>query len=708
MKSISNNIRQNGYSKLAKLSNNMQTHTKSSAFSSSFLGFFDSIKGQTDSGKHEKAPNLIGQIQPSEKPNKNLPSEGNVLNLDIPLGEIQGKDSPKNIVKNPVVVNQISKEVAPEPNLIKDLINQIQVISDKNIPTAVPSLHKISQLQVQSASVEPTNDEAEIPKELKNSGTKLEFKHYTKLDVRAESKLPLTDKIVKEPNAPESKEVVVPSKEGVVPSKELNNLEKKSVLASNVQKDNNLNEKVVLTSENGKSELISKNEFPNQILPDEIPALNKNIKDNTYISFELVKETTKLKTETTGTFRPIRLLNDLLKDQVVSIKLLTDAESHQVNQQTNNVQSKDTIGNSVDYQQFNKIIASNLNYNIFNKPAIKKQYQDAIIKQSPVNVSKVISDNQNTNEQKPVPATVDRKNLKQDITVQTNSQLSVKPTNINQKDIKPIIYKTETFSLADYLHQQNMFQASDSKVGTSKYSQQVKFDIPVKFDVESIAKLSNTPSKQEPDNNAPKQTDTTQPKVDVKAPQIDNVVYNNNTADKKVAVKIAPAIVQSNILNTKELQSLSPGGVPSYVLKQISETSGNSFSTAQLTLKPESLGMLLVEITVKDNIANVSFSTKTQEAMKAIESQIPILKDKLAQHGLQSDKIEVKVKDTESYGSSQKNTGESTNENYQDSKTRKDFVKSFAYLKNNDFISKNIRSDFSSYNQLIYNKFSVV
>ncbi len=136
---------------------------------------------------------------------------------------------------------------------------------------------------------------------------------------------------------------------------------------------------------------------------------------------------------------------------------------------------------------------------------------------------------------------------------------------------------------------------------------------------------------------------------------------------------------------TKTTQSLESYRIrleefPSATLKLVKNTQDNSISSAKLTLKPESLGTLTVNITMAENVAKLSITADSKEALKSVESQISVLKEKLSQEGIQTDKIELSYKDEGNYLDNflQDNAGGQAQKEFDDA--RKEFISSFGYL----------------------------
>ncbi|AZN40856.1 flagellar hook-length control protein FliK [Paenibacillus albus] len=81
--------------------------------------------------------------------------------------------------------------------------------------------------------------------------------------------------------------------------------------------------------------------------------------------------------------------------------------------------------------------------------------------------------------------------------------------------------------------------------------------------------------------------------------------------------------------------------VQGLVVKQFQVSSGNGLSQAQLTLYPEHLGQVNVNISVHGGVVTAQFLTDTVTAKDMLENQLAQLRSTLQSQGLQVDKLEV-------------------------------------------------------------------
>jgi len=103
---------------------------------------------------------------------------------------------------------------------------------------------------------------------------------------------------------------------------------------------------------------------------------------------------------------------------------------------------------------------------------------------------------------------------------------------------------------------------------------------------------------------------------------------------------------------------------------------GNTTQVARITLKPPELGTVFVEISLKNNVANLSLQADSKEVVKSIQAQLEMLKDKLSQQGIKTESITVNLKPNE-YELADKGYNYQNKNNKDDIEAREAFVRSF-------------------------------
>lgn len=86
-------------------------------------------------------------------------------------------------------------------------------------------------------------------------------------------------------------------------------------------------------------------------------------------------------------------------------------------------------------------------------------------------------------------------------------------------------------------------------------------------------------------------------------------------------------------------------------------------TSMEMRLNPDNLGRVSVNIVSKNGVMTAEINTENEAAREAIESQLQILKENIAQRGITVEEIEVKLSDFHFADSSNAQSGEGGNEN---------------------------------------------
>lgn len=141
---------------------------------------------------------------------------------------------------------------------------------------------------------------------------------------------------------------------------------------------------------------------------------------------------------------------------------------------------------------------------------------------------------------------------------------------------------------------------------------------------------------------------------------------------ESITTKETPPLTLNQKFNLSEISNVTNN--------LVSKLSENGNYTAILHLKPESLGSVMIEITLKNNMLNLSFKADSAEAARAIESQLANLSDKLSSNGIHTQSVEVSFgndKDlTRNYSEQHQRTAK------EDRETKEELLKSYRMLQN--------------------------
>lgn len=101
----------------------------------------------------------------------------------------------------------------------------------------------------------------------------------------------------------------------------------------------------------------------------------------------------------------------------------------------------------------------------------------------------------------------------------------------------------------------------------------------------------------------------------------------------------------------RSFSNVNPNEINAPILKTINDMHGDGSTVANLILNPVNLGMIRVEIAIKDNVAKIKINAESADVAKTIEAQLPALKDKLAESGIKTDNLDLNYNKKESESS---------------------------------------------------------
>jgi flagellar hook-length control protein FliK len=146
---------------------------------------------------------------------------------------------------------------------------------------------------------------------------------------------------------------------------------------------------------------------------------------------------------------------------------------------------------------------------------------------------------------------------------------------------------------------------------------------------------------------------------------------NSPTSDSKLVNEAKPLTFNQKF-NLSEITNITNN--------LVAKLPDNGNYSAILHLKPESLGSVMIEMTLKNNMLNLTFKADSPEAARAIESQLANLSEKLSSNGIHTQSVEVSYgneKDmTRDYGDQHQKTAKEERE------TKEELLKSYRMLQN--------------------------
>ncbi len=104
-----------------------------------------------------------------------------------------------------------------------------------------------------------------------------------------------------------------------------------------------------------------------------------------------------------------------------------------------------------------------------------------------------------------------------------------------------------------------------------------------------------------------------------------------------------------------------------------------------MTLNPENLGSVMVELTVNKGVASIKIQTERAETRRILEQHAVALKDKLVQSGMSVDNLEINVRDGDLRQDARGElAGDRRRNEREEQSARQEFVDSFRYLREDE------------------------
>ncbi len=136
----------------------------------------------------------------------------------------------------------------------------------------------------------------------------------------------------------------------------------------------------------------------------------------------------------------------------------------------------------------------------------------------------------------------------------------------------------------------------------------------------------------------------------------------------------------ASLRNIRDYGNAKLSQITNKTIQMVKNTSNNSVQKARLYLTPKSLGTVIVEIQMHNDIASLKIKADTKEVLKSIESQLPGLKEKLGQQGIKTDSVDIGLRNSEQELLGQNSFAGGSREDYSESEARKEFINSFGAL----------------------------
>ncbi len=127
---------------------------------------------------------------------------------------------------------------------------------------------------------------------------------------------------------------------------------------------------------------------------------------------------------------------------------------------------------------------------------------------------------------------------------------------------------------------------------------------------------------------------------------------------------------------------------------------GENQATAKLILEPQWLGTVIVDVLMKNDVAEIKIKARSKEAVEAIEKQINVLKEKLSENGITTGKIDISNENQEETDLA------NNNEQQKNKKDEREFLNSFIRTENyNEIIQDEANDSFRLWMQKLIEKY---
>ncbi len=212
-------------------------------------------------------------------------------------------------------------------------------------------------------------------------------------------------------------------------------------------------------------------------------------------------------------------------------------------------------------------------------------------------------------------------------------------------------------------------RASDLSRATSPKSHKLNADISseelaVDIDAEELPRVV---AKSEPHGENSAKQDFNSQKFMTNTFPMNNIFAQNQMAKSDfVQSQINEQANEKQVFSNVRLADI--GNISGGFIKQLPQS--GEFS-ARLMLEPSWLGSIVVEVKMKESVAEVSIKVASKDTMGAVENQISVLKEKLSQLGIEADKIDVSLDSSASDEFANLQSGSNND------KEKRDFINTF-------------------------------
>jgi flagellar hook-length control protein FliK len=158
-------------------------------------------------------------------------------------------------------------------------------------------------------------------------------------------------------------------------------------------------------------------------------------------------------------------------------------------------------------------------------------------------------------------------------------------------------------------------------------------------------------------SNAQTQTSAEQPQISEASPEAteanllnanENAAQEVQTAIQTVNLEAAAAKIESTVQQNAPQSPVNTTDVIQQIMNQVKVVNtGGQFTEMRMTLRPETLGDIVLRVITQNGIVMAQFEAESQRVKEALEADFNLLRDALAESGIKFSELSVSVRQDE-------------------------------------------------------------
>lgn len=172
--------------------------------------------------------------------------------------------------------------------------------------------------------------------------------------------------------------------------------------------------------------------------------------------------------------------------------------------------------------------------------------------------------------------------------------------------------------------------------------------------------LSEIRSTNNQDNNSENLNNNT---FHQKNSQSDNKITEDKIIEQEIKAKINTDFLPTKLNNVTQkasnysmFNSVRPDEIPNYIVRMSNSIKNGGNYRAIMNLKPENLGSIFVNLTIKDDVLNIIIKADMNQTLEKIDSSVAQLKEALVGSGFKSDNINLRIESNHTNGQNYANS----------------------------------------------------